>query len=143
MLNWPGAGVAIGGPTGSRLRVTVSAVSRARPTTRYGTGTMTSAARASVGSASAIDVEHPHADGLEPSQHDLGKPLHQQVSELRIRVALGAQADTVECHGRHVVACLGVELPLVGREEPRPAQHVAAAEGVDDDRASPRHIEAE
>src|ERR1039458_3702087 len=89
MLNWPGAGVAIGCSTGSRLRVTVSAVSRARPTTRYGTGTMASAARTSVGSARTIDVEHPHADGLEPGQHDLGKPLHQQVSELRIRVALG------------------------------------------------------
>src|ERR1039458_2532079 len=143
MLNWPGAGVAMGGPTGSRLRVTVSAVSRARPTTRYGTGTMTSAARVSVGIASAIDVEHPHADGLEPGQHDLGEPLDQQVSQVRIRVALGAQADTVECNRSHVVACLGVELPLVGLEEPGPAQHIAAAEGVDDDPAPARHIEAE
>src|ERR1039457_2287556 len=143
MLNWPGAGVAIGCSTGSRLRVTVSAVSRARPTTRYGTGTMASAARTSAGSARTIDVEHPHADGLEPSQHDLGKPLHQQVSEVRIRVALGAQADPVECTGRHGVACLGVELPLVGLEQPGPAQHIAAIEGVDDHPAPARHIEAE
>src|ERR1035438_1727335 len=143
MLNWPGAGVAIGCSTGSRLRVTVSAVSRARPTTRYGTGTMASAVRTSAGSARAIDVEHPHADGLEAGQHDLGKPLYQDVAELRVRVALVAQTDTVECHGRDVLACLRVELPSVGLEEPGPAQHVATVDGVDDDPAPPRHIEAE
>jgi hypothetical protein len=48
-----------------------------------------------------------------------------------VGAALAAQARAVEGHGAHVVDGAGVEVPHVGREQPRPADDLAGVERLD------------
>ena len=53
-------------------------------------------------------------------------------------VALAPQACAVECHRAHGVERACVEVPPVGREEPRPADDVTLVDGLDGDSAAAR-----
>ena len=63
------------------------------------------------------------------------KRLHELVAEGVVGLALAAQARAVEGDARDVVDRAGVEVPVVGREQPRPADDVAGAERLDHDAA--------
>ena len=67
------------------------------------------------------------------------KPLHQLVAERVVGVALAAQAGAVEARSRATaLERARVEAPAVGREQPRPAEHVAAVQRLDRHRAALR-----
>src|SRR6476661_10162060 len=102
MVNCPGAGSTRSPPTGSISSVHVSASSRRRFVTRNGSGTIgPTAGRASAAMAIAVHVEEPQPRPLEAADHDLGKARDQVVPQLRVGVALAAQADAVEAGRSH------------------------------------------
>src|SRR5574341_1056625 len=137
MLNWPGANLrSAAPPTGARVRVKVSPVSfvtwrTSKGSGRIGSGTAT-LARAAV-SVAAIEIQELHAGGLEARDHHLRESLQQLVAEARVLLALGAQAGPVERERAHGVERARVEAGLVGCEQPRPAEHLAALDRLDRD----------
>src|SRR5215472_13655335 len=129
MLNWPGIH---GSPSGSRAMVADSGVSRLRPRTRAGRGVSWPGSPA----AMRVDVYELEPRRLQPLQHQVAEAPQQLVPQLVVDIALPAQARAVEGDRRDGLAGHGVEVPAVGREQPRPPQRVAGTQGLDDDPAS-------
>src|SRR5215207_8281947 len=132
IVNCPGAKRNPSPPSGSSSSVQVSAVSRRLATTANGAGTISAGIR-SAGNRVTIDVEQLEACGLQALLQRGRKATHQLIAELVIGVALAAQACTVERdetrrHGR-----ASVEVPVVGREQPRPADDIAVVQRLDDE----------
>ena len=73
----------------------------------------------------AIDIQEAKAGVLEPVDHHRGEAAHEVVAQAVIGLALAAQARAVEGHRAHIVDRTRVEVPDVGREEPRPADYLA------------------
>src|ERR1035437_1420530 len=73
--------------------------------------------------------------GLQPFDENPSDPFHQLVTEFMVALALLAQARAIVKYGfdrRHSVR---VEVRIIRRKEPRPAQHAARADGFDQHRA--------
>src|SRR5512143_3540537 len=142
MLNWPGAnGRNLAPPTGDRVSVKVSPVSLVTWRTTNGSGRIGSEADTTVGATSvvAIEIQELNAGRLEAGDHHAGEPLQQLVAETRVLLALRAEAGPVERQGPDGVQRPRVEARPVGREEPRPAEHLAALDRLDRDRTSVGH----
>src|SRR6266568_4723514 len=137
MSNWPGEN-ANPPPGGSRVTVTVSAVSRATWRTRAGAGAIGSARPRSVSVRMSVHVQQLHAGGLEPFQNHVGGLPHELVAELVVLLALSPQAGAVQGQRGHGLQDPGVEPPPVRREQPGEPDHLARADGLDHDAAALR-----
>ena len=65
------------------------------------------------------------------------------MSEGRIGVKQSAHGPAIQLKRLRGLHGDRPELPLVRREQPRPANHVTSAEGFDDERAVPGHLQVE
>ena len=81
-----------------------------------------------------VEVEELHPGHVEPLGHDLGEALEELVAELVVLLALRPEALAVERDGANELGRLPVEVPAVGRHEPRPAEDVARPDGLEDER---------
>src|SRR5512133_2555113 len=123
MTNWPGPTASGSVVAGSSASVHVSRVSRSRRATTNGTGA-NAPHGASAAAAIAIDIEQSKTRPLQPLHQHLRKAAHQVVAEGRVVVALLPQARAVEAGRSDDAQRARVEVPAVGGEEPRPADHI-------------------
>src|ERR1017187_3575315 len=131
MLNCPAAYRSREPSVASRWSVTTSAVSSRRPTTRWLTGVMPAGGRESAWVGRAIEIQNPHARGVEAIAEDGGDALREVEAERGVCGALASQADGVEDNRMDVVERVGVEMPAIGRKEPRPPEDITGVERVD------------
>src|ERR1039457_1319189 len=133
MVNWPGWNGGSASATGFIRTVTESWVWTRRSTTRYGTGSI--ASRSSLTRA-PIQVEQPLPGALQPRQQNLDEPQGQRVAKRRILLRQRPQHRGIQMDRRDRPVCRSGEVPVVRWHEPRPAQHVAGAEGLHHSRAT-------
>lgn len=85
-----------------------------------------------VSNSSAVDVEEPETAGVEAVEHHGGEPLHDLVAERGVRVCLAAKAGGIDGDRSDRLHSPSVQMPAVGREEPRPSDHVPRTQGLND-----------
>ena len=110
---------------------------------RWLTGVIGASVRVSAWTGSAIDIQEAESGGVQPVAEDPGDALREIETELGIVLTLAAEADGVEDHRVHIVECVSVEMPPVGREQPGPSEDVAGVERVEGLHASPRRRDSE
>ena len=139
IVNWPGANVERARRRPARARASRCRASRASAA-RPGTARRhrPEGARVTQLCRHAIHVEQPLPRPLQALDHDLREARHQVVAELRVGLALLAQAGAVEARRAHEREGARVEVPAVGREEPRPADDLAGVDRLDRDGAAGR-----
>src|SRR5258708_7928798 len=71
------------------------------------------------------------AGGLQPLHQHLRHALGQFITKGWILLRLGAQTGAIKEYGLRPLQRARVEMPAIRREKPRPAQHVAGADGLD------------
>ena len=81
-----------------------------------------------------VQVEQPEARGLHAVVHHCRDPLQQLITQLRVGLALAAQADAVKRGRADLRHRPGVSEVEVGRDEPRPAEYLSFVHGVNDQR---------
>ena len=146
MLNCPGRNGAVRRRRPRASSVKVSCVSRTTRRMRAGRGTIGLAGAAIHPAASrsvAVDVEELEPRRLQALLHDVREALQELVAEVVVGLALAAQALAVERDGARRLDRARVEHPVVGRDEPRPAEDVARAERLHDERRAPRRGDLE
>ncbi len=80
---------------------------------------------------------------MQPVAEDPGDALREIETELGIVRTLAAEADGVEHHRVHIVESVSVEMPPVGRKQPRPSEDIAGVERVEGLHPSPRRRDSE
>ncbi len=88
-----------------------------------------------------VDVEQLKARAIEVLMHLVEKALDQLVAQVVVGFALRAQAISVELDRAHLLDRARVELPLVGRIEPRPSQDLARVDGLNPVRAAAGYVD--
>lgn len=73
------------------------------------------------------------AGGLEAMDDDFGHALEEFVAEVVVGFAFLAQGRAIEEDRVGGLDGAGIEVPVVGRKEPGPAEHVTGADGFDGD----------
>ena len=132
-MNWPGANVerlAGDGLELERPRVAQSRGAGARP----GTAAAPSARGRGDSAAAvvAIHVQEPEPRPLQALDQHLREPRHQVVAEARGSVShLPRRQAPSKLVARTSASALRVEVPAVGREEPRPADDLAGVDRLD------------
>src|SRR4249919_3482191 len=123
MANCPGSASIVSPVDGSSSSVHVSAVSRPRLRTTYGWGTIGpgEATRGSTAMAASVEIGEPQARRVQALEEHGGEALHQLVAERRVVLALAPDAGSVDDDRAHRRHSSRVEVPHVGREQPRPA----------------------
>src|SRR5215212_5048721 len=150
ILNCPGAKEDIRLLTGSSSKVNVSCVSFSVLAIVYSCGNIGAwfcmlMACANMGSSVcssvliAVYIEEPQPGGLEPLHDYVGEPLDEFVAQVMVIIAFSAEAPGIKSYGPGQVEGAPVEMPPVGREEPRPAEHVPFVEGFNGNWPAPRH----
>src|SRR5579885_1206137 len=128
-MNWPGPITGGAEAVASSVSVQVSGVSCSRVVTRKSCGVIAPVCGSE--RTVAIDVEEPEPGVLEPLDDHAREAPHQLEAELGVALAGIADAGRIELRRGHVADRARVEVPAVGREEPRPAEDVAGAERLD------------
>src|SRR6266536_5154657 len=80
----------------------------------------------------AVEVEQSHSGRLQAVLHDRADALHELVAEERVLLAGFTNRPAAKREGVDRFDRVGVELPAVGREQPRDAEQLACLHGVDD-----------
>ena len=80
---------------------------------------------------------------MQPVAEDPGDALREIEAELGVVLTFAAEADGVEHHRMHIVECVSVEMPPVGRKQPRPSEDIAGVERVEGLHAPPRRGDSE
>src|SRR6266536_1087529 len=133
MLNCPGAKPGVGPSRGSSVRVTVSGSSLRRRLTWERLVTIgPGGGERSAGACMAVEVEQSHSGRLQAVLHDRADALHELVAEERVLLAGFTNRPAAKREGVDRFDRVGVELPAVGREQPRDAEQLACLHGVDD-----------
>ena len=91
----------------------------------------------------AVCLQQPDPGRLQPVHHYGDEPAGELVTEGRIGGKQSANGTAIQLKRLRRLHSGRPELPLVRREQPRPANHVTSANGFDDDRAVPGHVQVE
>ena len=86
------------------------------------------------GRVRAVGVEQLLSSSLQATDDHFGHALHQFITKIMVLVAILAQPGAVEKDGFDRLQRPRIKMPVIGRKEPRPAQHVAGADRLDGDR---------
>src|ERR1022692_939219 len=110
---------------------------------RWLTGVIGARPRVSAWSGSAIDIQEAEAGSVQPVAENPGDALREIEAELWVIRTLTAETDGVEHHRVHIVERVSVEMPPVGRKQPRPSEDIAGVERVEGLHPSPWRRDAE
>src|SRR5690242_10152758 len=104
---------------------------------------MTRASSSACASRLAGRGDQPDPGRLQPLRDYAGEPPGELVAERRIGLTAGSYHPAVEFEGLDLAGGHGAEGPLVRREQPRPAEQLTHADGVDRHPALPGNVQVQ
>src|SRR5208282_3064755 len=145
MLNCPGWNRGLSPPwSGSSTSVTVSAVSRVRLRTTYGTGTRDcprteASAPANATASVAMNVQELKLRVLEPLRDEREQVQEELVAVRGVLVEQRTEDVRIDGESLRWLHCTSVQAPPVRGRQPRPADHFARPDGLDREAGTGRH----